>query len=171
MNMYLIRHGQPEILKYAGFPGPKLGEKGIRQSQKIAEILQTKSIDLVIGSDYTRALETAKSFLDTNNQLEYLQVVELRECEKEFETHESLVSRVQNWFKDFRTNLSSQNIAIFGHCGSLNMILQYLDPDLQINEYSYIDIYDCLTPIGGIWELQFENTKFVKGKLIYTGLE
>lgn len=169
MKMYLIRHGQPEILEYAGFPGPKLGEKVQKQSIKIAEILQTKSINQVLGSDYTRVLETAKPFLKANKQLEYLQVVELREREKEFETHESLVMRVQNWFRAFSTTLPNQNIAIFGHCGSLNMILHYLDPNLQKMKYPYKDKYECLTPIGGIWELQFENAEFVGGELILSG--
>jgi len=169
MKLYLVRHGQPEISEYSGFPGPKLGQKGIQQAHKIAEILSKKGITKVLGSDYTRVIETVQPFLTKNKQLAYLQIIELREREKEFETHESLVCRVQNWFRDYQMNLRNENSAIFGHCGSLNMILHYLDTKLDKMVYPYKDQYHCLTPIGGIWELEFENNKLINGSLICNG--
>ncbi|MCC5944940.1 MAG: histidine phosphatase family protein [Bernardetiaceae bacterium] len=169
MKLYLVRHGQPEISEYSGCPGPQLGQKGIQQAHRIAEILTKKNITQILGSDYTRVIETAQPFLAKNKQLKYLQFTELRERENEFETHESLVHRVQNWFRSYSMNFESKSIVIFGHCGSLNMILQYLDPELQKMAYPYKDQYQCLTPIGGVWQLEFEGKKFIKGSLIYDG--
>jgi broad specificity phosphatase PhoE len=169
MKLYLIRHGQPELTEYFGFPGPKLGTKGRRQSEEICNILKSKNIKTVLSSDYTRVLETLKPFLKAMQRIEFSEIIELREREKEVESHESLVHRVQSWFLNNLDTITKKETAIFGHCGSINMILFNIDPDLKIMNYPFEDKYKCLTPIGGIWELNFENSKFKGGELIFDG--
>lgn len=169
MKLYLIRHGQPELLEYSGFPGPKLGALGQAQSEVIRNVLELKNIQKVLSSDYTRVIETARPFLRRNEKLEYAEVVELRERENEIESHESLVSRVQGWFAENLELIKQQDTAIFGHCGSINMILFYLDPDLTLMDYPFEDKYKCLTPLGGIWELHIEDKELIEGQLIYDG--
>ncbi len=169
MKLYLIRHGQPEIVEYSGFPGPNLSLHGHRQAITISEILCNKEIEIALSSDYTRSIETANPFLDSNPRIQFLRTIELREREKENESHESLKDRVQTWFKDNVGIITNTNSAIFGHCGSLNMILFHIDPNQIIMEYPFEDKFKCLTPIGGIWELEFKNNNFVSGQLIYNG--
>lgn len=169
MNLYLIRHGQPELAEYAGFPGPKLGTLGQMQAEEIGRILKSKKIKQVHTSDYSRTIETAKPFLKNCSSIDYSEVIKLREREKEIESHESLVVRVQSWFAENIDTITNQDTAIFGHCGSINMILIYLDSDLTLMKYPYVDNYKCLTPLGGIWQLNFEKDKFIGGKLIYDG--
>jgi len=169
MKLYLIRHGQPELNEYFGFPGPKLGEIGRRQSEEICNILKSKSIKTVLSSDYIRVLETLKPLLKEIPTIKFSETIELREREKDVESHESLVYRVQSWFSHNLDAITQKNTAIFGHCGSINMILLNIDPDLKLMNYPYEDKYKCLTPIGGIWELNFENCKFKSGELIFDG--
>jgi 2,3-bisphosphoglycerate-dependent phosphoglycerate mutase len=169
MKLYLIRHGQPEIAEYAGFPGPKLSLYGKRQAKTICEILKKKEIEIVFTSDYIRVIETVNPFLTTMPTLKFIEAIEIREREKDFESHESLVDRVQTWFENKVNFISTNNVAIFGHCGSLNMILNYLDKDLSIIEYPFEDKFKCLTPIGGIWELTFNHKNFVGGRLFHNG--
>jgi len=49
------------------------------------------------------------------------------------------------------------------------MIISYLDKDHLLLDYPYEDKYKCLTPIGGIWELVFQDSFFIGGKLIFNG--
>jgi broad specificity phosphatase PhoE len=169
MKLYLIRHGQPELSEYSGFPGPKLGAKGQQQALEICNILKTKNIQSILSSDYARVTETTLPILNAIPGVCYSEIVELRERENDIESHESLVQRVQSWFTASLKNVTQQNTAIFGHCGSINMILFHLDPNLKKMSYPFEDKYKCLTPIGGIWELTFENNEFRGGQLIFNG--
>jgi len=169
MKLYLIRHGQPNIKEYSGFPGPELSSIGKQQAQNICKILKTKNISTIYFSDYIRVIETTEPLILAMPKTQCIKIVELREREKEIESHESLVNRVQYWFENNIQNITKQNTAIFGHCGSINMILFNLDPNLKIMNYPYEDQYKCLTPIGGIWELNFEKNIFLGGELIYRG--
>lgn len=127
MKLYLVRHGQPELNEYSGFPGPKLGFAGHQQAQEICNILKTKHIKQVLSSDYTRVIETLRPLLKGFPSIKHTEIVELRERENDVESHDSLVDRVQDWFKNNLVSIMQQDTAIFGHCGSINMILFYLD--------------------------------------------
>jgi len=165
MKLYLIRHGMPDVSEYSGFPGPNLGPLGRRQSNAICEFLRDKDVRTVLASDYTRVIQTAKPFVESKPEVKYAEIAELRERENDIESHESLVIRVQEWFASNLEALTQQNTALFGHCGSINMILLYLDGEQKLMNYPYEDQYKCLTPIGGIWELNFQNGLFIGGEL------
>jgi broad specificity phosphatase PhoE len=164
MTLYLVRHAEPELAEYAGFPGPSLGDLGKKQALLIADFLKTKPIQKILTSDYIRVLETLEPYQTlTNIPCQELSV--LRERENEIETHEALVSRVQNWFELFLSN-NKDNTVIFSHCGPINMILFYLDYERKILQYPFECNYLCLTPKAGIWELNISNQALANGKLI-----
>jgi len=65
--MILLRHGQSEFnVVYSatrvdpGIPDPRLTEEGRRQALAAAEVLREESLDRIVTSPYTRALETAE---------------------------------------------------------------------------------------------------------------
>lgn len=165
MILYLIRHAEPEQTEYSGFPGPNLSDFGKHQAIEIANILKNTQIKNIYTSDYTRVLQTLKPYETINQKAKIFISTELREREKETETHESLVYRVQTWFDEILKN-EFDNFAIFGHCGSINMIIWYLDSNKTILKYPYICPFECLTPKAGIWELELQNNKLIKGKLL-----
>ncbi len=159
MKLYLIRHAKPEVSEYKGFPGPSLGEEGREQAKAIANYLKDKKITQILASDYTRAKETMVPFLSTHPHLEVKEYIALREREKEIEPHISLVNRVHGWFQANEAMIIQENTAIFSHCGPINMILSYLDPQKTIFDYPHQDIWGCHTPLGKIWEIDFLPVK------------
>lgn len=167
MILYLIRHAQPCVNQYAGFPGPPLGDIGLRQAQNIANFLKQQNIEQIFTSDYIRVQQTLQAFHLVRPHIPITQSIALRERENQIESHESLVQRVENWFVQTVDTLPAQT-AIFSHCGPINMILQYLDSQQTILDYPFCCPYLCLTPKGGIWELYLEGEKLVEGKLLGT---
>ena len=166
MKLYLIRHAKPEINEYKGFPGPSLGEEGKDQARSIADYLKDKNIHQVLASDYTRVKETMEPFLLLHPHLNVIEYIALREREKEVESHISLVKRVHEWFSVHQDMIIQENTAIFSHCGPINMILTYLDPNKTIFEYPYRDVWGCHTPLGQIWEIELLKKKYVFGVLV-----
>lgn len=164
MILYLVRHAEPEIAYYSGFPGPDLGATGKEQAIRIGNFLKKKNISQILTSDYIRVLQTVEPYANLTQQ-KIEKVITLRECEKEIETHEALEERVQNWFQTFLQS-QNKNTVIFSHCGPINMILFYLDLNRKILTYPYECKYLCLTPKAGIWELIIENKKLISGNLI-----
>lgn len=57
-------------------------------------------------------------------------------------------------------------IAIFSHCGPLNMVLDTLDPSKSMLTYPFEDEWKCRTPIAGIWKISIINSIVETGKLI-----
>jgi len=167
MILYLVRHAEPSISEYKGFPGPELGDSGKRQALKIADYLKDKPVNRILTSDYTRVLQTVTPYRElTKHPVEKLKI--LREREKQSETHEELVKRIYMWFNLFLQK-EDKNTAIFSHCGPINMILFYLDNNLKIMNYPYVCEYQCFTPKGGVWELYIENQELIKGELKIRG--
>lgn len=171
MKLYLIRHGQPEMDSYAGFPGPRLGMIGKQQAERICKMLKSRNVNRLFASDYCRVVETLQPLMMAVPTVKCFSTIELRERENEHESHESLVYRVQSWFVKNIDTLTQDDTAIFSHCGPINMILSYLDPDRTRLNYPFEDQYKCLTPIAGIWKLEFDGNNFTRGKLIFDGKE
>jgi broad specificity phosphatase PhoE len=162
-TLYLIRHAQPKVPEYDNrYPGPDLGELGIQQAQWIANALQTKGIQQIYASNYPRVMQT----LAPLNPTIRIQTTEaLWEREPTIETHESLVERVHRWFSLNQSEIQNTNTAIFSHCGPINMILEYLDPQKTQLDYPFTSPHGCLTPCAGIWEIHFTTTG-IEGRLI-----
>ncbi len=167
-KLYLIRHAQPKTLQYKNyFPGPSLGTTGKLQAQKIAAYLRDKNINQVYASDFIRVKETLQPFLaKTSKAVVPVFEKSLWEREKEIESHESLVLRVNSWIS-IQSSTIIPNTAIFSHCGPINMILQYFDPDKEKLDYPYTCPHGCHTPLAGIWELELQTFHLVHGKLIF----
>ncbi len=162
--LYLIRHGQPNVETYRGFPGPPLGELGRAQAKAIASFLDKQAVEELFASDYLRVQQTMEPFRSFCPELNCTIVEALREREKETESHDSLVQRVQNWYVNERKEFANST-AIFSHCGPINMILEYLDPSQNILDYPYVSKHLCRTPKGGIWILEMQASLLKKGRL------
>ena len=166
-RLFLIRHALPEIPNYDGlFPGPGLGTEGKIQSELISEFLTTKNIEVVFHSDYTRVIETMKPVLKKLSNSPIPQPTpSLREREASVESHESLVERTHSWLVNSLPEIMKNTTAIFSHCGPINMILEYFDPQKSILKYPFECPHLCHTPIAGIWELEFSNDLLISGIL------
>lgn len=165
MKLYLIRHANPNVDEYAGFPGPELGALGKKQAERIAVFLKSKNIQKVFSSDYTRVLQTLSPFQKENPSIKVEMALALRERENKTETHNSLVRRVENWLIEILPQLNSATV-IFSHCGPINMILDYLDRGQKLMDYPFCCQYLCLTHKGGIWDLDIEDNKLISGELL-----
>lgn len=166
-TIYLIRHAAPATMDYTNhYPGPELGETGIAQSKWIAEFLSDKSICQVFHSDFPRVVQTMYPYLSSASRPEKITpVIQLRERESSTESHESLASRVQHWLNEHFRDFMKVPVAVFSHCGPLNMILENLDPQKKIFKYPFASPHGCLTPIAGIWEIRIKNNQY-SGTLI-----
>ncbi len=61
-ELYLIRHGETELNakgEYCGWTDCEMNEKGIQQTEELADILQNISFDAVISSSLRRSIITA----------------------------------------------------------------------------------------------------------------
>lgn len=165
MKLFLVRHAQPEPQQYSNqYPGPGLGEIGKEQADWIAGELIKKQIISIWASDFTRTRESLLPFSEAVPQDIDIQFsTALREREPTLESHESLNDRVKDWFSNAHSDIYSNTTAIFSHCGPLNMILEYLDPEKEHFHYPYRSAFGCHTPIAGIWEIDLDQ---VSGKLI-----
>ncbi len=165
MTLHLIRHAQPNVADYDNrYPGPDLGAEGHRQAQWIADTLQSKGLAQIFASDYPRVLQTLQPFLEINPRLPIHTTKALWEREPTIETHQSLQTRVQEWFLQSLPEIKRMPTAIFAHCGPINMILEYLDPDKAHLNYPFTSPHGCHTPCAGIWEIQFTDTA-IEGEL------
>lgn len=62
MHVYFVRHGETTMNRRLTHqpPGTPLSERGREQAREVAEFLRSVNPDLLLTSDYTRALETAR---------------------------------------------------------------------------------------------------------------
>lgn len=162
-RLYLIRHAQPLNEDYLkGNADPGLGEEGRAQARAIAHFLLQKDINQLWSSSSQRAKQTLEPLLKEHPMhLGYCEA--LKEQQGKLESSENLNRRAQDWWEDRRASAVAQNTAIFAHCGSLNSILKYEDPDKEKLDYSYEDEKGCWMPIAGIWELHFDESGELQG--------
>lgn len=164
-RLFLVRHAQPAPEGYTNeFPGPPLGATGFAQAQRIARWLSAHEISTIYCSDYIRTQQTIQPLLAQRLIPQAFMVPQLRERDARTEPHESLESRVHQWVEQELPAMPDAAV-IVGHCGSLNMILSFLDATQSILTYPYRCEYGCLTPIAGIWELHLKENTLTTGIL------
>jgi broad specificity phosphatase PhoE len=160
MRLYLIRHAQPAPEVYDNrYPGPGLGELGRKQSEWIAAKVAPEGIATIFCSDFERTLQTASELERRSGIAPIYPAPELRERQAEEESHESLKNRVHKWMEDHLEFLKSFPCAIVAHGGSLNMILEFLDPFGDRFQSPYCDPYGVKTPIAGFWKIDLKFRK------------
>lgn len=157
MKLYLIRHALPAIASYDNRPpGPGLGELGMRQAQWIQEFIAPLLPLQVYSSDFTRSLDTARTALGPKFK-DCLNIDgRWRERQAEEESHASLLDRVSNWWEECHSKNNTDQIVV-AHGGSINAMLEILDPTSRIFHYPYRDQWGIYTPIAGIWEIDISD--------------
>lgn len=162
-KLYLIRHAQPLNDDYlTRNTDTGLGDKGRDQAKAIAHFLVQRDIEQLWSSTSQRAKQTVEPLLKEHPMhLGYCQALE--EKRPELESDESLERRIQDWWKERRAGALKQNTAIFAHCGPLNSLIAYEDPNKEKLDYSFEDEKGCWTPIAGVWELRFDNSGTLLG--------
>ena len=168
-SAYLIRHAHPETLGYFGFPGPSLGAYGRKQAQAISVYLKAQEINHVYLSDYRRVSETVNALRAIVPNIPYDYAPALRAREKRSERLASHVNRVRKWLDDKRSDLESDHVAIFAHCGTLNILQFYLENSTKQGWIPFEDELDRHTPIAGIWEVRFSNDTIHDRRLVFDG--
>ncbi|MDR0571950.1 MAG: histidine phosphatase family protein [Rickettsiales bacterium] len=105
INIYLIRHGETDwnkIRRLQGLRNIPLNENGVKQAEKIAEILKDTKIDCVYTSNLDRAIQTADVIAKAKD-LEVEQVDNLREIDfgdEEGHTIEEIIEKYGMEFYD-----------------------------------------------------------------------
>ena len=80
-SLLLVRHGETELesaWRYWGHTDVKLSALGIRQAQRLRDLLVAERIDAIYSSDLKRALVTAK-IVDSKHNTGIITCAELRE--------------------------------------------------------------------------------------------
>lgn len=80
MAVLLIRHGETNLnaTQVVQFPETPLGDHGMRQAQQLGQSLASRSIELILTSDYQRARSTAQRVAE-HTGASLIESVQLRE--------------------------------------------------------------------------------------------
>lgn len=163
-RIYLLRHGIPTP-DYKGsydiLPGPELSEIGRKQAVEAAKWLNSKSIDLIYSSPFTRAYQTSEPICKLLN-LQLKIVVPLQEQNNK-ETLSELKDRITKWWNSESRHISNKTLIIVSHGSPLNSFISIFDND--ISNYRTFGSGN-LIPMGGIWELS-QDSKKMTSKLIW----
>jgi broad specificity phosphatase PhoE/peptidase E len=140
MKVFLVRHGETESNRKRIIQGSideGLSRKGIKQAECLANRLKDEKIDLIISSEYKRALETAGKIKSQNPSANLILKKDLGERDygifngrhvsqvdkfhPSVETKENMTERAKR-IVDYITNQDIENIAVVSH-GSIGKIL------------------------------------------------
>lgn len=164
-EIYLIRHSEP--LKNLDYTNSKdnfqmqnekriLTVNGELKALKLSHHIEMQNIDIIISSNYSRAISTAK-YTALNNQKEIIIMDEFKERIygdikgdiKEFEINQILnenlkfpngesrnevVKRINQGLNKVLNNHKNKRIAIFSHATAITFILMYLIPKYNLDK-------------------------------------
>lgn len=158
-RIYLVRHGIPSK-DYEGaydtLPGPELSEFGKKQAIEAAKWLNSKKIDLLYSSPFTRACQTSKPISELLNI--QLSIADPLQEQNDAEPYSVLKNRVTKWWNTESRQLDVKNFIIVSHGSPLNAFINIFDN----NSNSYRTFgRGNLVPMGGIWEISQESSKLV----------
>ncbi|OLS20620.1 MAG: putative phosphoserine phosphatase 2 [Candidatus Heimdallarchaeota archaeon LC_2] len=164
-RIYLLRHGIPSN-EYKGsydiLPGPELSEFGRKQAIEAAKWFNSKKIDLIYSSPFTRAYQTSKPICKLLN-IRHKIVDPLQEQNNQ-ETYSALKYRVINWWNSESMHLADKTPIIISHGAPLNAFISNFDNNLT--NYRTFGRGN-LIPMGGIWELNQDSNKKIASKLVW----
>lgn len=138
-----------------------MSEFGSRQAIEAAKWLNSKRIDLIYSSPFTRAYQTTKPIYKLLN-IQYKFVVPLQEQNKQ-ETYLALKYRVTKWWNSESRYIKDKTPIIVSHGAPLNAFISIFDNNL--NDYRTFGRGN-LIPMGGIWELS-QDYKKISSKLVW----
>lgn len=184
-HVYMIRHAESPYL-----PGQELtrglSEKGWRDAQRVAEVLQAEQIDVFISSPYARASQTIEAAAKQANQEIKLEpgfrereVGDCgEECEHFVQAVEHLFANPEFAFPGGESNAAAgdrgiaalqeilklhhgKKIAIGTHGNIMTIIMNYYD-------LSYDFSFWKTTSMPDIYKLSFENDRLVDAARLWT---
>lgn len=159
MKLFLIRHALPAPTSYDNRPpGPGLGEKGIRQAEWISQFIGSYLPARIASSDFTRCMETAQILIASSQESSLEIDIRWRERQAEEESHASLLARISDWRESLNGKTKPVQIVV-AHGGSINAMLELLDPNCTQFSYPYRDQWGIFTPIASIWEINTERNQ------------
>lgn len=165
IRIYLVRHGIPSK-EYKGpyeiLPGPELSEYGRKQGIEAAKWLNSKKIDLIYSSPFTRAYQTSKPISKLLN-IQYKMVDPLQEQNNQ-ETDSALEYRVVNWWNSESKHLEDKTPIIVSHGAPLNAFIKNFGNNLS--NYRTFGRGNFM-PMGGIWELNQDSNNKITSKLVW----
>jgi len=157
MKLFLIRHG--ESIKKGD--DVVLSEKGLLEAKALAEKLQKIPIDKIYASDYTRALETMRPYLDKKPKISAIKTSDLREVyrvivggpERQGTSNDRKENDIKRAIKIWNILIKEKgNIAIFAHG---NIIRFFLMMALNIKSGNFWD--KILISSGSISIIEINN--------------
>ncbi len=169
MELYIVRHGQTVWNvenKVQGRTDIPLNEEGIRQAEKLAEVLKDTPLDLVITSPLSRAWVTGKTVADshgipclTDDRLiemcfgefegtDRRQKAYQREKRRFFarypqgESFMDVAARVYSFLQDIRETYPDKSILVASHNGICRVMCNYFQ-DMENEEFADFAMGNC----------------------------
>jgi len=177
-NIYFIRHCEPDFSIHEDLIRP-LTDKGLKDSKRVAEVLENRDIHAVYSSPYKRAVDTVKDLADTLN-LEVVTKDDLRERTITDQWIDDFNGFVKCQWEDFEYKLSKgeclrqvqernikalkeildenkdKNVVIGTHGTALSTILNHYDENFGYNEFNRIK-----SVMPWIITMEFNNEDFI----------
>ena len=152
-TLYLVRHGETvdnanQIMQ--GQTQGELNENGVQQAREFSEQWKNKEIDIILGSDLKRSIDTARIIAEPH-QLEVLTTPLLRERDwgsftgrfipdlkgevwpDDIETLENLLSRAGEFIAYVKQTFPGKKVLAVGH-GIINKAIQSYYYQKPMNE-------------------------------------
>ena len=152
-TLYLVRHGETVDNAYQIMQGQtqgELNENGVQQARAFSEQWKNKEIDIILGSDLKRSIDTARIIAEPH-QLEVLTTPLLRERDwgsftgrfipdlkgevwpDDIETLENLLSRAGEFIAYVKQTFPGKKVLAVGH-GIINKAIQSYYYQKPMNE-------------------------------------
>lgn len=148
MNIYLLRHAEPDYANDCPFPGPPLTAKGEKQARTAQAELSQIPFDKVFCSDYLRTKQTAKPF---ENKYMIIYDSRLREGSDYLngysETNEldehipSQTERLDQFLEEIKT-LKATNVLIITHFNVIEYLSRKLGKHISAPQMASIHVLE-----------------------------
>ena len=149
MILYVVRHGQTEWNlehRCQGISDIPLTDKGIKEAEKLQELVKTLDIDVVISSPLKRAIDTAKILVDNKipiniddriierdwgmNEGAKIDDVDQVDCwnvllntnAQNIERIKDFMNRVSDFIEDIKNRYSDSKVLVVAHSAVLRVI-------------------------------------------------
>lgn len=175
MKLYLIEHGEPDYsdVENAGYMGhgldlAKLTERGRREAEKAAEDPRLQSVELILASPYTRALQTAASLVRKLNKPLLVETL-LHEWMPDLTFQYSNAAHMPEILEEMRLNGGEWNEACQYHWESISHVGERVFSSLKkYLSYSTVAVVahgvviqrfvrTREVPHGSVWEVDFQK--------------
>lgn len=177
-TVYFVRHAMPDKTVHDDRTRPLTAE-GLADSEKVAELLKNKNIDIIMSSPYKRSMDTVGSLAKALNK-EILTDEDFRERNAGSWLGDNFLEFIEKQWADFNYHIldgeclasvqernirllkkvlaehSGKKIVIATHGTALSTIINYFDP-----AYNFKSFMRILNFMPYVVKMEFEGERFL----------